>query len=262
MFAVGKSLHQWLSSVEFGRDAMTSYLSGAAPIAWYNFDHADIPILPTRPENPNPANPNPDYNVTEVHYQLALKNLQRMVWVGLTERFPQSICQLQFLLGYRENFFSIRPANRNVKKMPISEGDRKLIVEYNNYDMMLYNEAQRLFQEQTETLNQRGLPPSCNLVYVSQPLPEGKRDLRERFLSLKDLKSPPPPISHPIYQRLARNIRPIQEPRVIDSEVVAQAYSWGYIVLVCFIVFSTVAICTICSLKFSKPGRTKQLEKI
>ena len=145
-----------MSTVEFGRNAMTAYLSGAVPDSWWN-ENSSVPMLPARPHPINISNPNPHYDVTEEHFQLALNNLRRMGWVGIQERYDESIAQLSLLLGVqithrRENFAS--------NKIPLDQY-RVLIENHNAFDIKLYAVALEMFQEQTHLLSEYCKKKTC-----------------------------------------------------------------------------------------------------
>lgn len=150
IFAQNKTFEQWLASMEFGKDAMTAYLSGAVPGAWWNVG-TKIPELSSRPnpEKPDIMNPNPLYNVTEKHYRLAVANLKRMAFVGLHEKMGESVDMLGRLLGLK---IRVQPLlSRSIPEGP-SPQQIELIEKYNRFDLLLYQEAELLYQQQSDLL--------------------------------------------------------------------------------------------------------------
>src|SRR3989338_1139025 len=154
IFAKNKSLNEWMSTVEFGRNAMTAYLSGAVADSWWN-ENSSIPMLSARPQPINISHPNPKYDVTEEHFQLALKNLRRMGWVGIQERYDESISQLSLLLGVQLDHTQENLASKKIQL----DQDRVLIESYNAFDIKLYAVALEMFQEQTHLLSEY-----CNVL--------------------------------------------------------------------------------------------------
>ncbi len=80
----------------------------------------------------------------------ALENLQKLSFVGLTERYPESVKLL-----FRDLRMEQTPAVKALNTTPfrpavqeIAEEDRILIQEQNQMDMIVYAEAQKLFEVQ------------------------------------------------------------------------------------------------------------------
>lgn len=83
-------------------------------------------------------------------FQLAKENLTKyFAVVGLTEQFDETLILLKRLLGYNIPLYSTK--NKNKKRLSIdeiSEKERKMIRQYNSFDLQLYEYAYRLFEEQ------------------------------------------------------------------------------------------------------------------
>ncbi|MDP2437017.1 MAG: hypothetical protein Q8P67_14815, partial [archaeon] len=220
-FAEGKTLEQWLKSVEFGRNHMTAFLSGAIPGSWYNEGDPSIPMLPGRPEAPSAALPNPEYEVTEAHYQLALRNLRRMLWVGVQEHYVESLYQLEFLMGIRgEEVFSQRANNQNLHKGSLTDVDRDLIVAQNKYDILLYREAYRMFLEQREILSSRGLVPMNNIAILSGGIriPTSNHIMLNKPHHLSPLRNPLPNRYPPSHRQKIRAAEPDAGNRPLSAQ--------------------------------------------
>jgi hypothetical protein len=138
-WAANRTLSEWLRSVEFGNNAMTAYLSGAEPYAWWNED--ELCLLPARID----GKPNPGYNVTRYHYSLARRNLCSFGFVGLQEAYEESIAKLSKFLAVK---LSVSRKNKSVKKTEPSPSQAKIIESYNRWDLRLYRLAERLFREE------------------------------------------------------------------------------------------------------------------
>lgn len=77
-------------------------------------------------------------------YQNAIDNIERhFLWVGITERFDESILVLAELLGWKKPPYYIKQnVNTARKSKPrLSDDDRKIIASYNQDDQALYQYA-------------------------------------------------------------------------------------------------------------------------
>lgn len=166
-YTAGKTFEEWLQTMEFGRNAMTAYLSGAVAGGWWNAG-TDIPFLAARPiltaeDAPDEysrilhlQNPNPLYNVTISHFQLALRNLKRMMFVGLQEKMTESLRMLSAMVGVAiratTTAVASRAAKRAVSLEKLTPEYIELIRRHNHFDLLLYQEAELLFEEQSRLL--------------------------------------------------------------------------------------------------------------
>lgn len=70
-----RTIEQWVNEVEFGKNAMTTFISGASPETWYAKTHIDL--LPDRVNHL----PNQNYFVTQKHFQFARIHLIGMYYI-------------------------------------------------------------------------------------------------------------------------------------------------------------------------------------
>ncbi|ACB53904.1 unknown [Crocosphaera subtropica ATCC 51142] len=83
-------------------------------------------------------------------FKLAKENLSKYFSVvGLTEQFDETLILLKRLLGYNIPIYSTK--NKNKRRLSIddiSAKERKMIEQYNSFDLQLYEYAYQLFEEQ------------------------------------------------------------------------------------------------------------------
>lgn len=78
----------------------------------------------------------------------AKKNLSRLLFVGITERFDESLLLLQDKMGIKD----IHYAKKNVSPFQhnLTEDELSLVHEYNRQDIELYNYAYGLFEKHVQ----------------------------------------------------------------------------------------------------------------
>ncbi|MCW8925543.1 MAG: sulfotransferase family 2 domain-containing protein [Xanthomonadales bacterium] len=81
--------------------------------------------------------------ITPENYQLALKRLDEVDVVGLTEFFDESVELIEE--KFRFNFNNVLHANRGAYDVQVSEKVRQKIMDINQYDMALYDHAKAQF---------------------------------------------------------------------------------------------------------------------
>jgi hypothetical protein len=179
----------WLRTLEFGNNYMTAFLSGAIADAWYNRHELQAVMLP--PIDPSAPQPLPVYNVTETHFQIALANLRKMAWVGIYEEFDASLCQLFYLLG-SEHCYGCGSLNLNFYRPELPRQWEALILEYNRFDLLLYEAALAMFEEQNNWLHSRGYQPQQPLPWRGLDFPLSAnavlhlQETNHKLLQLKD----------------------------------------------------------------------------
>ncbi len=83
-------------------------------------------------------------------------HLQRFGFVGLTERFDESIVMMKHFLGWRKLRYFVRKQTRDRPSMDkVDPASLQLIRECNKFDLELYEFAQELFQRQIDELQAR-----------------------------------------------------------------------------------------------------------
>jgi hypothetical protein len=88
-------------------------------------------------------NPQP---VTNRAYQQAVNNLNQCQ-VGLTERFNESMAR--FAQRYGWQYTRIVQAGKSSHRPRITIGERRIVERFQHWDMKLYQEAVRVFDEQS-----------------------------------------------------------------------------------------------------------------
>lgn len=88
--------------------------------------------------------------VNQEHYVEALRNLRdNIIAVGIQECFDESILLFQHKLGWRLPFYRRQNVNRASRRnTQIDISVVRTIEDYNQFDMALYEEATKVFQEQ------------------------------------------------------------------------------------------------------------------
>lgn len=102
--------------------------------------------------------------ISSGHLKRAVKNLENFEYVGLVERFGESIDGLMKIFG-RENIKSVH-ANRGDYDKAVSHDDRMRLERLNNYDLELYKKARQIFSKKISSV------PSCatlkNVLYKNR----------------------------------------------------------------------------------------------
>ena len=146
----GRTLSQWVPYFEDAKDCMVAHIGGVHTKTWYN--KGIYPLLPGRPK----GHPDESYIVRKEHFLLARKNLLEMGWVGIFEKFGQSVKQLKMLYGesYMSNTNINRKDNANNRKpkQPLTNDEIKIILEYNHWDKWLYDLGNVLYDQQALVL--------------------------------------------------------------------------------------------------------------
>ncbi|XP_077868204.1 uncharacterized protein LOC144358043 [Saccoglossus kowalevskii] len=95
--------------------------------------------------------------VEEKHYLLAKENLEtKMSFVGLTEDFKQSQDMLSFVFGLKTEEQSVH-LNSNPHKNKLSESALNKLMEQNKWDIKLYQDAKRIYEEQKRCYQKLGI---------------------------------------------------------------------------------------------------------
>jgi hypothetical protein len=85
--------------------------------------------------------------------RIAMKNLdEHFALAGLTERFDETLCLLQSILGWSDDISYVREnvAQNRPRKDDLSSETLAAVFETNRLDMALYDYATQLFQEEAE----------------------------------------------------------------------------------------------------------------
>jgi hypothetical protein len=79
---------------------------------------------------------------------------EQFIWLGITERFDESILLLSILMGWEKQPHYIRENISKTRKSraEISAGDIEVIKRYNEFDMQLYQYANELLDENIASL--------------------------------------------------------------------------------------------------------------
>lgn len=100
------------------------------------------------------AHPNDDptwvWSEVKVDLNTALQRLWRFDWVGLVERFDESLQHLSYLLGFPfiRGYRKANVSPRRPRKVDLEPAMLQRIEEINAWDMRLYSEARRVFERQ------------------------------------------------------------------------------------------------------------------
>ncbi len=91
-------------------------------------------------------------------FMIAKNNIKKHFLLGITERFNESLFLFQKKLGWKpiHSYKSIFVAKDRPMKLEISMKVLNVIREKNNLDLLLYEHAKKIFQEQLESLDPSG----------------------------------------------------------------------------------------------------------
>ncbi len=92
--------------------------------------------------------------VTSQVLKLAKENLKNFYFVGLTEKFDESLIMLGNLLGWKEFYYG-KPLNVAPFKEDLDKDTISIIVEMNKYDIELYEWARKIFEEEIRSFGIR-----------------------------------------------------------------------------------------------------------
>jgi hypothetical protein len=137
-----RDLVTWVREVSFGSNAMTAFLAGTG--MWWNAD-AEL----SSPQGSSGTDKKSPRRVTEADFEAARANLLTFGFVGLTERFEDSLVLMREFLGLR----SVRPAHENTgggERPTVTATELEAIRLANRWDLELYEIAKRLFAAQVE----------------------------------------------------------------------------------------------------------------
>jgi len=127
--ALEMSLEEWINKSKNAHNRMTAFLSGMV------------------------------YQEQNEHtLDLAKAHLERFGFVGLTEKFDQSVVMMKYFLGWKRLRYFVRKQTREKPhRHDIPESTIALIREYNKYDVELYDLAKELFDKQLTALETSGV---------------------------------------------------------------------------------------------------------
>lgn len=82
------------------------------------------------------------------HLQQALDNIEKhFLFVGLTERFDESIVLMSRALGWPMPYYWKQNRGKNKKPEILNEADIAAVKAYNQYDLLLYEKMKQRFEE-------------------------------------------------------------------------------------------------------------------
>ncbi|ETO06439.1 hypothetical protein RFI_30953 [Reticulomyxa filosa] len=129
---------------------MVAHISGAHEKAFYNEKDPTIPMLIGRPKGV----PDPKHVVSKTQFLIGRKNLLMMGFVGITERYEESLAQMSHLLNNLYNLRFHPPKHKKInenRKKPKEKPSKQVIdviLKYNHWDMLLYQLGLVLFEQQ------------------------------------------------------------------------------------------------------------------
>lgn len=86
---------------------------------------------------------------SEKEFQQALRNLHQFGFVGIYERFDESMVLLKYYAGFKNVFYNYTKSVVGRPKMhDLTPEVIEKIKEYNKYDLLLYEEGKKIFENQ------------------------------------------------------------------------------------------------------------------
>ena len=151
-WTIGRTFIEWVEYYDDATECMVAHISGCNRNAWYNrepgFNFDELPMLPRRQQWKK--NPNPKHIVKNEHYLIARKNLLEMRWIGIFEKFQQSIKQIEIFFDKFQTKYFLKQLNINKQKpqTKLTQKEIQIVKKYNQFDQMLYDLGLVLFRQQ------------------------------------------------------------------------------------------------------------------
>jgi hypothetical protein len=173
-------LLEWVQTVPYASNVMTGWLAGLRHESWW---HARAMGQP--PDGGGTVTEaDTAVHVTEEHYERARARLLEFGFVGLTERFAESLVLMRHVLGMR----ACTPPRSNVgpsRNPAPNDAEYAAVRDANVWDIRLYALAQDLFRAQVEVFGgDEALRAAC-----ARPLRPGERARELAYLFGKAVRS-------------------------------------------------------------------------
>jgi len=135
---MGVTFKEWLQLYPFGSNHYTQFLTPTHKL-WYTANVTELNIIHSN---------RPSHEA----YLLARRNLLSFDIIGMQDHLNDYILFLKMYYPFIPSNFAIQKKNVNQKKQELTEENRELLREYNNYDMDLYRIALLMYQQQLDSL--------------------------------------------------------------------------------------------------------------
>ncbi|KAN0034161.1 hypothetical protein ACTFIV_000647 [Dictyostelium citrinum] len=138
LLAKTSTFSEWLDRSPRGNNEMTRFLSGL-----------------TKDE---------EFKPTEETFHMALYHLRSMKFVGITERFKETIALLKFYVGIENHRIREKQNAAKIKHPEVPHHIIEAIKKRNNYDILLYEEALKMFERQIDIVGRDNFNDQLNKI--------------------------------------------------------------------------------------------------